>query len=79
MLLALPADEAPNQPTPTTELGVPAPNKTMLSVLPTEEAPNQPTHLGAPAPNKTMVLAPQADEVPTQPLLAVQLETPALL
>ncbi len=79
ILSAPPEDEVPNQPTPTTQLGALAPNKTMLSAPPADEAPNQPIQLGAPTPNKTMLLAPPADEVPNQPLLAVQLETPALL
>ncbi len=42
MLSAPPADEdeAPNQPTPTTQLRALASNKTMLSALPADEAPN---------------------------------------
>ncbi len=83
MLSAPPADKAPNQPIPTTQLGAaPAPNETMLSVPPADKAPNQPiptTQLGAPAPNKTMLLVLLVDEMPNQPPLVVQLEIPALL
>ncbi len=35
-------NEAPNQPTSTTQLGAPAPNKTMLLALLADEALNQP-------------------------------------
>ncbi len=43
MLSVSPADEVLNQPTPTIQLGSPAPNKTMLSAPLADEAPNQPT------------------------------------
>ncbi len=73
MLSAPLVDEALNQSTPITQLGVaPARNKTMLSAPPADEdeAPYQPTsstQLEALAPDKTLLLPLPADETLNQP------------